>query len=102
MRRHLHGVLIVFLVVTVSANNALHRSINEVQTMTSKHEQAVQLLRLPDADYFSFNQARQVKLQSELARLANNDDSESKPLELILALGSPTAIDVTQHGSIPV
>jgi hypothetical protein len=103
MRRHLRALCILVTAgVTVSGYNALRWPINEVQIMSSKQDQAVQLLRLPDAEYFSFNQDRQLKLQSALAKLVNNGDSPAGLPETILAIGSPANIDVRHQNSIPV
>jgi hypothetical protein len=71
--------------------------------MNSKQDQAVQLLRLPDSDYFSFDDARQVKLQQSLASLAHDGDLPGAPLpEPILALGSPATIALDQRSSVPL
>ena len=68
----------------------------------SKQEQAAQLLRLPDADYFSFDEARQVKLQEELASLASNGDVPGAPLpNPLIAIGSPRIV-TADHSSVSI
>jgi hypothetical protein len=95
--------IVVTACVTVFSDNARRWSNIGGQIMISKQDRAAQLLRLPDGDYFSFDEDHQVKLQNALAALVNNSNLPGAPLpQPILAIGSPVDISVDQRSSIPV
>jgi hypothetical protein len=77
--------------------------IDEVHAMTNKQEQVARLLHLPPADYFSFGEDRQIKLQAALTDLVLDGNADSTPpARPILALGAPERINLDQQKSAPV
>lgn len=78
-----------------------------VQMMNEAQRQAVQLLTLPDEDYFAFDQARTRAAQLQLANLfkiSSRPAPTASPsdIPMFVALGAPRQLDVARHGELPV
>lgn len=79
----------------------------EVRMMSQAQRQAVQLLTLPDEDYFAFDQARHRAVQSELSNLFGIGPGPASTASLaerlaFVALGAPRQIDSSRHGEFPI
>lgn len=75
--------------------------------MNEAQRQAVQLLTLPDEDYFAFDQARTRAAQLQLANLFKvgpRPAPTAPPLDtpVFVALGAPRQLDVARHSELPV
>ena len=72
--------------------------------MATRHDEAVRLLDVPAADYFTFNPEQQSRLQDALARLASGSDlsGQAGDSPLLLALGAPKSVDLDRQPKVPV
>ncbi len=78
-----------------------------VHMMNEAQRQAVQLLTLPDEDYFAFDQARTRAAQLQLANLFKvgpRPAPTTPPLDapVFVALGAPRQLDFARHSELPV
>ncbi len=73
--------------------------------MTTKQKQAVQMLDVPPADFFSFNEATQLRLQEALSTLVGGGEppgqAEAAP-QPIVALGAPKRVDIDKQDVVPL
>ncbi len=73
--------------------------------MTTKEDRAAQILELPAAEYFSFDETKQLKLQEALATLLDGDDlpgqARATPMP-ILALGAPKRVNLDERSIVPL
>ena len=73
--------------------------------MTTKEARAAQILELPAAEYFSFDEDKQLKLQEALATLMDGDDLPGQTKNApspILVLGAPERTNLDERSVVPL
>ena len=76
--------------------------------MTAKQEQAARMLDVPPADFFSFTEDTQRRLQGALNALTRSDGvrvpgrTEAVPEQPILALGAPKRVSIDAQNVVPL
>ena len=78
---------------------------SQVKEMTSKEARAAQILELPAAEYFPFDEDKQVKLQEALAALMDGDDLPGETRAApspILVLGAPERVNLDGRSIVPL
>jgi hypothetical protein len=94
------GCLIATLTCAPAMAGDAQRLHHEISTMQNPLNQAAQLLNLPEADFFAFNDDRQTQMQHALAQIADQGTPPDAPL---LALGAPAHVDAERpNASIPL
>ena len=73
--------------------------------MTTKQKQAVQMLDVPPADFFSFNEDTQLRLQEALSTLIGGGEppaqADAAPPPIV-ALGAPKRVDIDERNVVPL
>lgn len=74
----------------------------ETKTMTVESDPVIQLLQLPDAEYFTIGEDRLLELQDALSQAVEGSAPDPAALPPRLALGAPKQVDTKAHSSVPV
>ncbi len=77
---------------------------SEENNMATKKEQAGHILSLPDAEFFSFDEDKQLELQMALSNLLVDDEGPEPtdaPPAPLLAIGAPKLVRLDERKTVP-
>ena len=78
---------------------------SEENNMTTNKEKAGQIVSLPDAEFFSFNEDKQLALQEALSNLLDDGGgpgAKSTAPDPLLAIGAPKLVHLDERQIVPV
>ncbi|MCF6281483.1 MAG: hypothetical protein L3J28_04595 [Candidatus Polarisedimenticolaceae bacterium] len=105
IRHYLYvGCLLITISCGVVESKWDNGSTDEANTMTTNEDQAMQLLDLPIADYFSFDEEKQLALQKRLAKLSISSapPGVKRVAPQILVLGAAKQVNLDERANVPL
>lgn len=76
---------------------------NEVKNMKTREDRVTDILNLPVADYFSFDEDKQLALQEALAAQFDDDGAEpASSLPPVLRISAPNGLSLDEHSAVPL